>query len=515
MSTSDQVPVLLKRIADLEEENRHLHETVTYLTRKLYGSSSSEKTSSLRIKGQMSLFDEAEVMEDPDAAEPRVTVTLVHDRKKKAQGQREELLKELPHVKKLCTLGEADRFCETCGNQLYSVGEEFVRSEVEYIPAKLQVIDYYRETFECRNCRKAGRPYMDKGIVPDPVLQHSYASPSSITSVIYQKYGLGVTLYRQEKEWAALGLGLSSATMANWIMAVYRDWLSPLISLLHRKLLMEDYIHSDDTPVQVMNEPGKENTSESRMWVYASRKNSCRPIRIFEYQPGRSGEYPKEFLKGFRGYLITDAYAGYEKVPDIKRALCWSHLRRYFVDALPKDVHTPEATLPAQAIRYINSLFRIEEKLSVLITAEAVKEQRLIQEIPVLDVFWTWIEKHKDDCPPESKLGKAFRYAVNQKDGLMTYLQDGNIAISNNLAENSIRPFTIGRKNWLFSGSPKGAAASAAIYTLIETAKANGINPEKYIFYILDDLPGREFLQYPEILEDYLPWNKKVKKDCQ
>lgn len=257
---------------------------------------------------------------------------------------------------------------------------------------------------------------MEKSPMPDPVILHSYASPSTIAWVIHQKYELAVPLYRQEKECADLGVNLSRATMSNWILASYRDWLSPVLELLKKELLTQKYLHIDE--------------------------------------------------------------------------------------------------IPAQAIAYINQLFDIEKKLEVLSPAGR-KEQRRIQAKPVLDAFWSWAESASVGILPKSKLGEAFAYAFNQKKGLMNYLEDGNCSISNNLAENSIRPFTIGRKNWLFSGSPKGAQASAGVYTLIETAKANGLNPRKYIEYILSDIPGSAFRQYPEFLEDYLPWNPIIQKLCR
>lgn len=512
MDNSSQSTTLENRIAKLEKENRRLQEMVEFLTRKLYGSS-SEKTSSLGIEGQMSFFNEAETEAGSDALEPDMQ-DVENYRKKKFKGQREKLLKDIPHEKKLCTLVEEDRFCDRCGSSLNPVGEEFVRTEIEFIPARIRVIDYYRETFECRSCRKNGEPYMEKSPMPSAVIQHSYASASTIAWVIHQKYEMAVPLYRQESEWKTLGVELSRATMANWIIVSYRDWLSPIVALLHEKLLSEKYLHADETTVQVLNEPGRKNTTDSYMWLYSTGNHSKQPVRLFEYQPGRGGKYPQEFLKDFTGFLHTDAYKGYEKVSGITRCFCWAHLRRNFVDALPKDVKSPEATLPATAIKYINTLFEIEKKLELLSSPER-KEQRLIQQTPVLDAFWSWIHERASTVPPKSKLGEAFKYALNQKEGLMNYLLDGNCSISNNLAENSIRPFTIGRKNWLFSGSPKGAAASAGVYTLVETAKANGLNPTKYIQFILHDIPGTSFLEFPEFLDDYMPWNPSIQNTCR
>lgn len=512
MGAQNQVVELENRIAKLEQENLRLQEKVTFLTRKLYGRS-TERTSALGIEGQMSLFDEAETSVNPKSAEPDMKDVGSYVRRKYS-GQREELLKDIPHEKKLCTLAEEDRFCQVCGAPLTAVGEEYVRTEIEFIPAKVRVIDYYRETFECRSCRKNGNQYMEKSPMPSAVLTHSYASASTVAWVIHQKYELAVPLYRQEKEWADLGVNLSRATMSNWMIASYRDWLSPVVELLKKELLRQNYLHIDETPVQVLREPGRKNTTDSYMWVYCSIKDSDTPIHMFDYRPGRNGKYPRESLKGFHGYIHTDAYKGYKKVPGVTRCFCWTHLRRYFVDAIAKDIADAQTTIPAQAVAYINRLFEIEKNLEVL-SPTGKKEQRLTQEKPVLDAFWSWAETASAGILPKSKLGEAFTYAFNQKEGLMNYLQDGNCSISNNLAENSIRPFTIGRKNWLFSGSPRGAEASAGIYTLIETAKVNGLNPRKYIQYILSDIPGSDFRRHPEFLEDYLPWNAAIQKNCR
>ena len=511
MSEIKLLKKLENRISELERENKLLHETVQHLTRKLYGRS-SEKTSVLDI-GQMSLFDEAETESNPKATEPDLKEVEGY-RRKKFNGQRKELLKDLPHEKRLCTLAEDDRFCEECHTTLDTVGEEFVRTEIEFIPAKVRVIDIYRETFECRCCRKNDLPYMEKAPVPSPVIQHSMASPSTVAWVMHQKFVNALPLYRQEKEWKTLGVELSRATMANWIMVAARDWLTPLLKRMHQKLLEESYIHADETPVQVLKEEGRKNTTNSYMWVYSTGKHAKHPIRIFEYQPGRSGKYPKEFLKGFKGYLHADAYPGYRKIEGITRCLCWAHVRRNFVDALPKEIHSPEATLAGDGIRFCNELFEIEKALEGC-SKEERQAKRLQQAKPVLEAFWTWVENSRNKVLPKSKLGEALKYALNHKQELMNYLLDGDCSLSNNLAENSIRPFTIGRKNWLFSGSPKGATASAAVYSMIETAKANGLNPYKYLCFIFRELPGVQFGQYPEFLEDYLPWNPHVQAVCK
>ena len=432
-------------IKELEQQIRLLKEQVDFLTRKLYGTK-SEKTSTLEIEGQMSLFNEIETCADPDAHEPDLVEVEKHLRKRKYAGQREELVKNLPHSKVLHTLDESEQICDNCGSTMVKVGEEFVRTEVQFIPAELKVIDHYRETYECRSCRKNGTPYMEKAPVPYPPVLHSLASASTIAWLIHQKFELGIPLYRQEKEWEALGLRLSRATLSNWLLVVYRDWLIHIVHRLKQELLRQRYLHIDETHVQVLKEPGRKNTSDSYMWVYCSIKDSVTPIRYFEYRPGRSGKYPEAFLRGYEGYIHTDAYSGYNAVSGVKRCLCYTHLRRAFVDALPKDIHTPEASKPAEAIFRLNQLFNIEAELEAL-SPDQKKNERLIREKPLLEAFWSWAEKSAIGELPKSKLSKAFHYALNNREGFFHYLEDGNCSISNSLAENCIRPFVIGRKN--------------------------------------------------------------------
>lgn len=513
MDLEFQVQKLINQVDHLETENNRLHETVDFLTQKLYGRS-SEKTSAI-VEGQLSFFDEPETETDLNAQEPDLK-EVQNYRRKKFKGQRAELLKDLPRKKRLCSLAEEDRFCEICDDDLVSVGEEFIRTEIEFIPAKLQVIDYYRETFECRSCRKNGNPYMEKSPMPYPVIQHSMASPSSVAWIAHQKYVNAMPLYRQEKEWQMLDVKLSRATMANWLIAATRDWLIPIVDLMHTKLLAHSYLHVDETVIQVMKENNRKNTTNSYMWVYGSVKTSSQPIRIFEYQPGRSGSYPQAFLKGYNGFIHTDAYSGYNKLPNVTRCMCWAHLRRKFVDALPKDIAGAKKTIPTQGIEFCNKLFAIEKELEALNSDQRMLE-RLKQEKPVLDAFWSWIDsiQKSGTILPKGKLLTAVNYANNHKIEFMNYLKDGNCVISNNLAENSIRPFTIGRKNWLFSGSPKGARTSAAMYSIIETAKANGLVPYKYLKFIFEELPGVQFKAHPEFLEDYLPWNEEIQQLCK
>ena len=252
------------------------------------------------------------------------------------------------------------------------------------------------------------------------------------------------------------------------------------------------------------------------MGVYQWRVRAGRQIRIYEYHPGRNGGFAGKFLEGYEGILQTDGYAGYEQIPCKEHALCWVHARRYFVDAIPAGISQEEAaeSISGQTIRKINEIFALDKDLSHK-SAEERQAERLRLEKDKLEAFFVWLERIKPKTLPKSALGKAVNYALNHRKGLSVFLQDGNIALSNNICERAIRNFTIGRKNWLFSASPKGAAASAAVYSIVETSKANGLEPFRYLTYLFEKLPNINFKIHPELLEDFLPWSKEVQQNCK
>lgn len=505
-----------KTIEGLREELEKANENMEYLIKKLYGRK-TEKTSA--IDGQLvindivlGLFNEAEKESDLSELEP---VPFEEPIKRTRKGyKRKDLFKNLPSHDQVFKLEASQQVCPVDGNNLSVVGNKFIRSEIRYVPAEVSVVNIYQETYECRTCKKEDRPGMFNPSTPEPVLQHSYATASSVAWTMYQKFVQSVPLYRQEKDWKQMGFPLSRSTLSNWIIKTSEEWLSPVVEKLREELLKDKYLHADETPVQVLNEEGKKNTTKSYMWVYSTSINAKRGIRIFKYALGRSGDNAKEFLKGFKGYLHTDGFSGYGKVEDIHHCLCWAHLRRYFTYALPKDTKSPEASLPATGIAYCNQLFDWERKFKTL-SPEDRKKQRLEKEKPILEVFWSWVENSNEKVLPKSNIGKAFQYALNHKNKLETYLEDGNCIISNNIAENSIRPFTIGRKNWTFCGSPAGANASACVYSLVETAKANGLNPYKYLEYILSRLPGSDLKGNPNILDLMMPWHDLIQRTCK
>ena len=344
-------------------------------------------------------------------------------------------------------------------------------------------------------------------------MNQSLASPSSVANVMYQKYVNSVPLYRQEKDWEQLGISLSRATMANWVIRCSQDYLIPVVEHMRKELLSRDIIHCDETPVQVLKEEGKKPQTKSYLWLYRTGNDDKSPIVLYDYQPSRNGDHAVTFLKDFEGFVHSDGFSGYNKLTGIIRCGCWAHLRRKFVEAVPgkKAPGTPPTN--AEIGRdYCDRLFEIERGLKDL-SPEERKVKRLELEKPILEAFWCWLENL--NVLSGSALGKAVTYAKNQKQYMENYLLDGRCALSNNAAENAIRPFTVGRKNWLFADTPKGACASAAVYSIIETAKANGLNVYTYLEYLLLYMPDTDWRNYPEELDNLMPWSKTVQAECK
>lgn len=523
-SLNKTIELLNQTVESLRDDLTRANENIAYLTKQLYGRK-SEKTTI--INGQQlisdlgknistelgeNIFDEAEqealesILEESPFEEPI--------KRTKKGYKRKEKFNKLPAVDIIYRLSEPDQICSVHDKKMHSIGIKFIRSEISYKPAEISIVNIYQESYECRTCKKEGQKHIFKAPKPEPLLQHSYASASSVAWTMYQKYVQAVPLYRQEKDWKHMGYTLERGTLANWITSTSEEWLSPFLQMLRQELLKRNYLHADETPVQVMGEDGRKDTTKSYMWVYTTAETSQKKIAIFDYTPGRSGDYAAGFLNGFKGYLHTDAYSGYDKVKGIKHCLCWAHLRRYFKDAMPKDIKSHQATLPAKGIAYCNKLFEWEQSFKHL-NPEERKKKRLEKELPLLNSFWAWVNEANKAALPKSKIGLALSYALNQKEGLMTYLEDGNCVISNNLAENTIRPFVIGRKNWLFCGSPKGAQASATVYSLVETAKLNGLNPYKYLEKLLLQLPREDMHMTPEYTEMLMPWHPYIQESCK
>lgn len=488
-----------------------LMDMLARLQKSIYGQSSEKRKYVLgEDTNQLSLFNEAEIEANRKAPEPDKISVAEHVRK--ARRTKEELAADIPVTEIVCEIEKEKLSCEKCSGKMRVLGKEPVREELEIIPAQVRLLRYIRYSYVCENCEKeTGEATIIKAPTPAPVIKRSLASASTVAHVMYQKYVNGMPLHRQEKDWANQGMVLSRATLANWIIRSSNDWLAPLWDKMKLHLLEQTVIHADETVIQVLKEEGKKPSSESRMWVYCSGRAATKPVVLFEYQPTRSGEHARRFLTGFHGYLLTDGYSGYDKVPDVTRCGCWAHLRRKYQDAMPRD-GTVEGSVAAVGFEYCNKLFAIEKDLENL-TPEERMNQRQEHSKPVLEAYLRWFETVRP--LKGSKLAEAITYSENQKAALCTFLEDGRIELSNNRAENAIRPFVVGRKGWLFADTTKGAKASATVYSIVETAKANGLNVYMYLVHILSKMPGADSKSDPSFMEDLMPWSQKLPGYCR
>ena len=392
----------------------------------------------------------------------------------------EVILHELPEEK---------RVCPDCGCPLHKMGEE-VREELKIIPAKAVLVRHVRHIYACRHCEESSdRVPIVKASMPEPVIKGGFASPESVAHIAVQKFVMGSPLYRQEREWAQNGILLSRQTMSNWLVKASEGWLEPIYKEMKRQLSEHQVLHADETTLQVLHEDGKPARSKSYMWLYRTSGEAEHQIVLYDYQRDRKYTHPEAFLKDFSGFLHTDGYDGYHKLPDrITVVGCWAHLRRKFDEALqtlPKEKR--DSSDAQKGIAYCDRLFHFEKQFALL-SPEERREKREQLSKPMMEAFFTWADSLR--ALPKSLLGKAVYYAQSQRKYLRAYLLDGRLEISNNRAENSIRPFVMGRKNWLFSNTPNGARASAVYYSLIVSARENGLVPFEYLTKIFTQAPN-------------------------
>jgi len=498
-----------EREADQSKQLAAFKEQIDFLTKKLFGTSSERRMDD--VEGQLHLFNEAEILQKEVVMIPDIESTVkAHTRK--AKTTLEEKIKGIPVEEILVDLSEEEKTCPQCNTQLKLIGRETIRHEIEYIPAQVKVKKYVSLHYGCPECKETEEPYIIKAKTEQkPLMKHSLASSSSVAWTMYQKYANGMPLYRQEKDWKQYGIELSRSTLANWIIYNASQYLDPLYEYFHRCLLKRKFLMADETTTQVLDEPGRRPQSKSYMWLYRTGEDGNPTIILYGYSETRSGDNAKAFLKGFQGYLACDGYQGYNKVPNMKRCSCWAHVRRYLIDAVPKGKEYDYSNPAVQGVQYCNKLFEYEDWINKKnVSYEERKVLRLQKEKPILEAFWSWFDSQKPI--KNSRMDKAVTYIQNRRDTLETYLEDGRCSFSNNLSENAIRPFTLGRKNWLFSESPEGAKASATVYTMVEMAKAHDLNIYKYLKYLLDQRPSLKWSD--EQLEKLAPWSSEVKQLC-
>ena len=493
-----------------DEEIERLRQIILNLQHAQFGQRSEKRTYVLDDGNQqLSLFDTPEKSEEKSNPEPsqnpeKEICVSGHSRKKKRT--LEELCATLPVEERIVDLPDEEK-ANANGQALVCIGQEYIRTELVLERAKAKVVKHYRKVYADRQLeQETGYSEVFKPVMPPPLLAHSYASASVVTDVLMKKYVDAMPLYRQEQMWKRMGVELKRGTMANWVIQVADLYLRPFWKRIRSELLTQSTIHADETVIQVLKEKGKPATSESRMWVYSSAKRADIQLRCFEYRESRSGKWAKTFLEGFNGVLITDGYSGYNKIQEAERAGCWAHMRRKWLEAMPEgaDAKTCKA---AEGYEFCNRLFELERQFEGR-TAEERLIQRKEKSGPILEAYWTWL----NTIPrPTGKLKDAVTYAQNQKAHLSAFLEHGEIEISNNQVENAIRPFVVGRKGWLFADTPQGAEASAIIYSLMETAKANSLRLDDYLLHLLSVFPERVAQRKDFEMDDLLPWSGEMK----
>ena len=476
---------------------QHLLEQFILLRHKQFGSSSE------MLSAQARLFDEAEALaadatEAQDIAPIPEPIPLVAGKPTvKARGKRAPLPAELPRVDIVHDVPEAERTCP-CGTPMVVIGQQ-VSEQLDIVPMQIRVLRHVRNTYGCPD--RVHAP-VTAALPPQP-LPKSNASPDFLTMLLITKYIDGLPLARFEYVLDRHGVKVPRQTLARWVIGA-SHLLQPLHNLMRDTLFDGPFMHMDETVVQVLKEKDKSPTSNSYMWVQAGGPPG-KPVVIYDYDPSRSGAVPTRLLQGYEGYLMTDGYDGYNalaRTGGIEHLVCWAHVRRKFVEAVRVQAKGRKGRAD-EAVALIGKLYGIERDCK---DAEAPERFRARQHLslPVLAELREWLDKTRPAVVPQSVLGKALSYMHDYWGKLIRYTERGDLPIDNNRCENAIRPFVIGRKAWLFSDTPAGAHASAVIYSLLQTAKANGLEPYTWLRRVMRDLPAAKTLEEIEVL---LPWN--------
>ena len=469
-----------------------LHEQIVLARRRMFGPSSESA-------GQGRLFDEAEVLAatSTEAQDIAPLPAQACAPQKKARGKRSLLPPELERIEIIHDVPESERICD-CGTPMVVINR-VVSEQLDIVPMQVRVLQHIRLVYGC----EASEHAPVTAALPAQPLPKSNASPGLLAMLLTTKYVDGLPLARFEKVLARHDVLVPRHTLARWVIGASAA-LQPLHNLMRDTLFDAPFIHMDETGVQVLKEKGRSPASQSYMWVQTGGPPG-KQVVIYDYDPSRSGEVPVRLLLGYQGYLMTDGYEGYNKLArteGIEHQVCWAHVRRKFVDAAkvqPKGTHGHAG----HAVAMIGKLYAIEREHKGS-TIEARYAARQEKSIPVLNELHDWMEKLLPMVPPKSALGAALSYMRGYWGKLVRYPERGDLPIDNNRCENAIRPFVIGRKAWLFSDTPAGAFASAIIYSLVETAKANGIEPYTWLRHVLEHLPAA---RTADEMDKLLPWN--------
>ena len=505
VNPSRELDVLKQELAKKDEKIEALGKHVSLLEEQLrlmranaFGPKSERMS---QLVGQQALFDmDALEAEEPEAdagqsEEERETITYNRRKKRGPQPFPAHLPREIREHK----LSAEDRKCTCCGEEMTVIGKD-VTSELEYEPAVAKVIEHHHFTYACQPCKK-GEEVLETPIKSAPraprMIPGGLAGPGLLAFVMTSKFVDGLPFYRVEQVMARMEIKLGRATMCNWALRI-GERLERLWAQMLLRVKEHSWLQMDETTVQVLNEPGKENTTKSFMWVIRGGPPDT-PIVLFHYDPSRSGSVAAKLLEGFAGTVQTDGYAGYDflgRSPGIVHAGDWDHVRRKFADvrkALGRKGKNSKPTKADEALALIGEMYALERKAREAgISEAALLEMRATQLRPKVVAFKAWLDSQVGRVAPKGLLGKAIHYALGQWHKLDLFLELANVPMSTALVENAIRPYVVGRKAWLFSGSPEGAQASARLYSIVETAKLNGWEPFAYLKQLFERLPAAQ-----------------------
>lgn len=502
-----KIQLLEEKQKELEFMNAMLSDRLALANRHRFGSSSEKYAEGYE---QMDLFNEAEADVENDTPEEETVVSSY--KRKKRKGKKEEDLSSFEVTETIeYKLEGEDRYCPDCGSKYKVVTKEKVK-RLKFIPAKFEVIEEVTYVYSCPKCGTMKRPEKEPSL-----MKGSIATPSLVAGIMNAKYVNGMPLARQEREFARYDLDISTKTMANWIITCSDRYLRMLYDRMKEEFLRSHYIHCDETRVQVIDEPDQKGSTQNWMWVYLTDGYSGAPqMVLFDYERTRAGYHPVSFLGDkFHGYLTCDGYQAYHGLNDsITVTGCFTHARRRFdaaLTALKKDFTKEQLkkTTAYQAMSRIGILYKIEELIKDK-TPEERYEERQKQSRPVVDALFDWLHSLEGSVDRSSLIGDAILYTLNQEKYLRRYLDDGHLSIDNNSAERAIKNFAVGRRNWLFAKSIRGADASAIVYSITETALLNGIKPYLYLTYILDEIPKMGSFPKTEELDRLLPWSDQL-----
>ncbi len=483
-------PDSLKKIIFSQQlEIDHLQEMVRLFQNELFGRKSEVLQAA--HSNQLQLFTPPESVE-PIRPDEQIEIKG-HTRKKRG---RKPLPADLPRVEIVHDIPEQEKRC-ACGAELSRIGED-TSEKLDYIPAKVQVIRNIRPKYACKHCEgvEDDGPTVKIAPVPVQLIPKSNATEGLLAHIAVAKFADALPLYRQQKIFDRLGVELSRATLANW-MTQAAVCCQPIIDLLQQEIRSGPMINIDESPFQVLKEPGRSDITKSYMWVFCGGPLHA-PTVLYQYHPTRSGSVVRDMLEDYLGFVQSDGYSGYDQLsrnPNIIHLGCLTHARRKFVEVnkgRKKSRGKKKASqgLADEALEFIGALYHIERHArETEFSYDQIQALRQEKAKPILDRLKIWLDTHHPSVPPKSLLGKAIQYALNQWERLIVYIDAGFLKPDNNVAENAIRPFVLGRKNWLFAGAPKGADASATFFSLIETAKTNGLEPYAYLRYLFEKLP--------------------------